>query len=79
LEICEERDRKGLYANARAGIVKEFTGISDPYGASGPEVIVNTAESIGEEAAQEVILHWERQGFIGVNAQPPGHESGSQL
>jgi sulfate adenylyltransferase len=31
IEVCEERDRKGLYAKARAGIVKEFTGISDPY------------------------------------------------
>ena len=30
LEVCEERDRKGLYAKARAGIIKEFTGISDP-------------------------------------------------
>ena len=31
LEVCEQRDRKGLYAKARAGIIKEFTGISDPY------------------------------------------------
>jgi sulfate adenylyltransferase len=31
LEVCEQRDRKGMYAKARAGIIKEFTGISDPY------------------------------------------------
>ena len=68
LETCEERDRKGLYAKARAGIVKEFTGISDPYEApQKAEVVINTAELSPEEAAQEIILHLEQQGFIGVN------------
>lgn len=68
LEVCEQRDRKGLYAKARAGIVKEFTGISDPYEApQQAEVVINTAELSPEEAAQEIILHMERQGFIGVN------------
>jgi len=68
LETCEQRDRKGLYAKARAGIVKEFTGISDPYEApQKAEVVLNTAELSPEEAAQEIILHLEQQGFIGVN------------
>ncbi len=68
LETCEQRDRKGLYAKARAGIVKEFTGISDPYEVpSKAEVVINTAELSPEEAAQEIILHLEQQGFIGVN------------
>ena len=68
IEICEQRDRKGLYAKARAGIIKEFTGISDPYEAPAhAEVVINTAELAPEEAAQEIILHLERQGFIGVN------------
>ncbi len=68
LEICEQRDRKGLYAKARAGIVKEFTGISDPYEApADAEVVINTADLTPEEAAQEIILHLEREGFIGVN------------
>jgi sulfate adenylyltransferase len=68
LEICEQRDRKGLYAKARAGIVKEFTGISDPYEVpQKAEVVINTAELSPEEAAQEIILHLEQQGFIGVN------------
>ena len=31
IEVCEQRDRKGLYAKARAGVLKEFTGVSDPY------------------------------------------------
>jgi len=68
LEVCEQRDRKGLYAKARAGILKEFTGISDPYEEPrDAEVVINTAELTPEEAAQEIILHLEREGFIGVN------------
>jgi sulfate adenylyltransferase len=68
LEVCEQRDRKGLYAKARAGIVKEFTGISDPYEAPvDAEVVINTADLSPEESAQEIILHLEREGFIGVN------------
>jgi len=67
IETCEQRDRKGLYAKARAGIIKEFTGISDPYEApANAEVVINTAELSPEEAAQEIILHLEQQGFIGV-------------
>ena len=69
IETCEERDRKGLYAKARAGIVKEFTGISDPYEVpEKAEVVINTAELSAEEAAQEIILHLEQQGFIGAES-----------
>ncbi|HEY1272810.1 MAG TPA: bifunctional sulfate adenylyltransferase/adenylylsulfate kinase [Terriglobales bacterium] len=69
VETCEQRDRKGLYAKARAGIIKEFTGISDPYEAPGDaEVVIDTTEFSAEEAAQEIILHLEREGFIGVAA-----------
>jgi len=68
LETCEQRDRKGLYAKARAGIVKEFTGISDPYEEpKDAEVVINTADLTPEESAQEIILHLEREGFVGVN------------
>jgi sulfate adenylyltransferase len=71
LETCEQRDRKGLYAKARAGIVKEFTGISDPYEApQNAEVVINTADPSPEEAAQEIILHLERQGYIGASGSP---------
>jgi sulfate adenylyltransferase len=70
VETCEERDRKGLYAKARAGILKEFTGISDPYEEpKDADLVINTAELSPEEAAQEIILHLEREGFIGVNGQ----------
>jgi sulfate adenylyltransferase len=71
VEVCEKRDRKGLYAKARAGIIKEFTGISDPYEEpKDAEVVINTAELTPEEAAQEIILHLEREGFIGPNEEP---------
>ena len=67
VEVCEQRDRKGLYAKARAGILKEFTGISDPYEEpKDAEVVINTADLTPEEAAQEIILHLEREGFFGA-------------
>ena len=66
LEVCEQRDRKGLYAKARAGIVKEFTGISDPYEEPmDADVIIDTTDTTAEEAAQQIILHLEREGFVG--------------
>jgi sulfate adenylyltransferase len=65
LEVCEERDRKGLYAKARAGIIKEFTGISDPYEEpEDAEVVIDTAQLSRDEAAQRIILHLEAEGFI---------------
>jgi sulfate adenylyltransferase len=70
VDVCEQRDRKGLYAKARAGILKEFTGISDPYEVpADAEVTINTGELSPEEAAQEIILHLEREGFIGTAAE----------
>ncbi len=68
IDVCEQRDRKGLYAKARAGIVKEFTGISDPYEVpTNAEVVIDTAKLSPEEAAQTIILHLEREGFVGAN------------
>ena len=68
VDVCEQRDRKGLYAKARAGFLKEFTGISDPYEEpTDAELHINTAELSPEEAAQEIVLHLEREGFIGMN------------
>jgi sulfate adenylyltransferase len=66
LEVCEQRDRKGLYAKARAGIIQEFTGISDPYEEpSDAEIVIDTTELTPEEAAQQVLLHLEREGYVG--------------
>ena len=67
IEVCEGRDRKGLYAKARAGIIKEFTGISDPYEEpKDAEVSIDTSQLSPEEGAQQVYLHLEREGFIGL-------------
>ena len=65
LEVCEQRDRKGLYAKARAGIVKEFTGISDPYEVpTDADVVIDTTETSPEEAANQIIIALERLGYL---------------
>jgi sulfate adenylyltransferase len=65
LETCEERDRKGLYAKARAGIIKEFTGISDPYEEpENAEVVLKTEELTPDLAAQRILVKLESMGFI---------------
>jgi len=66
LEVCEQRDRKGLYAKARAGELKEFTGISDPYEEpDDAELVINTAVVSAEQAADEVLAWFEKQGYFG--------------
>lgn len=66
LAICEQRDRKGLYAKARAGKVAGFTGVSDPYIApANPELTIDTTSISPAEAAQEVLLYLEEQGYLG--------------
>ncbi len=65
LEECERRDRKGLYAKARAGLIKGFTGIDDPYEApENPELRLDTTEVTPDECAHKVLLTLERLGFI---------------
>ena len=57
IEECERRDRKGLYKLARAGKIKEFTGISDPYDVpESPELVLNTEEFSVDDCAHQVIL-----------------------
>ena len=66
LEVCEKRDRKGLYAKARAGLVQNFTGISDPYEApTNAAVAIDTTSIPPEAAAQTILLELEREGWIG--------------
>ena len=68
LEECERRDRKGLYAKARAGQIKGFTGIDDPYEApEAPELRIDTTDCTPEEAAQQVLLKLEGLGFISLS------------
>jgi sulfate adenylyltransferase len=69
LEVCEARDRKGLYAKAKAGIIKDFTGVSDPYEPpDDADVVIDTTSVTPEEAAQQVYLFLEKEGYIGPAA-----------
>jgi adenylylsulfate kinase len=65
LEVCIERDVKGLYKKALAGEIKEFTGVSDPYEAPlNPEVVCNTHEETVEESAGKIVDYLEREGYL---------------
>ncbi len=65
LEVCEKRDRKGLYAKARAGVIEEFTGVDDPYDVpKNPEVTLDTSNMTPEEAVHEILLYLENNGYI---------------
>jgi adenylylsulfate kinase len=65
LDVVEERDTKGLYKKARAGIIKNFTGISDPYEEpENAEVVVNTADESIEESAKKVIDYLRSKALI---------------
>jgi len=65
LEVCEGRDRKGLYAKARAGIIKEFTGISDPYeDPENAELVIDTVNVSPDEAAHRILVKLEAMGYI---------------
>ena len=65
IEVCEQRDRKGMYAKARAGLIKGFTGVDDPYETpEAPEVRINTTDLTPDEAAQEILLYLGQRGFI---------------
>lgn len=65
LEVCERRDVKGLYAKARQGIVKEFTGISDPYEKpENAEIVINSEDTDPEILVQDILLKIEQLGYI---------------
>jgi len=65
LEECEKRDVKGLYAKARAGIIKGFTGINDPYEApTNAEVVVDTTKYSAEECAEQVMDKLRELGYL---------------
>ena len=65
LEECEKRDRKGMYAKARAGLIKGYTGIDDPYEEpKAPELYIDTTDITPDEAAQEILLFLGQKGFI---------------
>ncbi len=65
LEVCEQRDVKGLYRKARAGEIHEFTGVDDPYEApTDAEIIVDTTRMSPGESADYVLLELERLGWL---------------
>jgi sulfate adenylyltransferase len=65
LEVCEARDCKGLYAKARIGLVKEFTGIDSPYEVpSCPEVVIDTSGVSASSAADQILCYLVKIGFI---------------
>ncbi|MFN7902599.1 MAG: bifunctional sulfate adenylyltransferase/adenylylsulfate kinase [Holosporales bacterium] len=66
LDVCEQRDRKGLYAKARAGKLPGFTGIDDPYEVpEHPELVLDTATMSRDEAAQRVLVKLQALGYLG--------------
>ncbi|MCF6192527.1 MAG: adenylyl-sulfate kinase [Candidatus Hydrothermae bacterium] len=65
LEVCEERDVKGLYRRARAGEIKNFTGIDDPYEPPDhPEVECRTDQETPEESAQKILAYLAARGYL---------------
>ena len=71
IEECERRDRKGLYKLARAGKIKEFTGISDPYDVPvDPDLRLETENIAVDSCAHQVLLKLESMGLIGAQGRP---------
>jgi sulfate adenylyltransferase len=65
LEVCEGRDAKGMYALARVGKIKNFTGIDDPYEPPhDPEIVIETVHCTAEENAARILAHLITQGFV---------------
>lgn len=70
LEVCEQRDRKGLYAKARAGLIKGVTGVDDPYEAPAtPDVDIDTTEIAPSEGVETILQYLRQQGFLKQNAR----------
>jgi sulfate adenylyltransferase len=65
IQVCESRDCKGLYAKARAGVIKDFTGVSDPYEVpEAPEVAVDTSKGAVHEVVEQILLVLQQEGLI---------------
>jgi sulfate adenylyltransferase len=65
VSICEQRDPKGLYARARAGIIPNFTGISDPYEVPpDAEIVIDTGAMNTEDATQEILMYLKHRGLL---------------
>jgi len=65
LEVCEQRDTKGMYAKARRGEIKGFTGVDDPYEKPlSPEIRLTTTDCTAEDSARRIIRYLIDRGFL---------------
>jgi adenylylsulfate kinase len=65
LEVCEQRDVKGLYGKARRGVVKQFTGIDDPYEEpENPEIVLETDQVNLEQCVEGILNCLEARGLV---------------
>lgn len=70
IEVCEQRDVKGMYARARRGQIKGFTGVDDPYEAPrNPNLHLTTVDTSPEENARKIIAYLEERGFVQPNSR----------
>ena len=83
IEVCEERDVKGLYARARRGQIQGFTGVDDPYEVPvDPEITLHTVEETPEMNARKIVDYLEECGYLlpdGVNGSKDGREKQQEL
>jgi sulfate adenylyltransferase len=85
LEVCEQRDVKGMYAKARRGEIKDFTGIDDPYESPlHPELTLDTVNNTPEENARRILAYLIQQGFVrgtpatAAKEEANGHTNGKK-
>ncbi len=79
IEVCEQRDVKGMYAKARRGEIKDFTGIDDPYEPPlHPELTLETTRSAPEDNARLILDYLVKQGFVRVAAPVVERANGDQ-
>ena len=65
IEVCEQRDIKGMYAKARAGEIKQFTGIDSPFEEpDNPDIIVDTSKQKVEESKEEILKALDKMGYL---------------
>jgi sulfate adenylyltransferase len=77
IDLCEQRDPKSMYAKARAGIIKNFTGVSDPYEApDDADLVIDTTSLETRKAADQILCYlesrhlWTRTGFVPCSPWP---------
>jgi len=76
LEECEKRDRRGLYQQARQGLISDYTGVSDPYEVPvNPEITVNCAELNMRQCVHEVMLYLTNEGYLEDKSSAARHRN----